>query len=166
MFCWQFDQYLLRAVKPISRSQWNGGFGADSGTSRGDPCRRAFHPTSHSHSTVKSTTVVESPEGISPPGAPRTVHDSLESHGSRCSAVALNGFASSMGSSRFRLASGQGRTTQPLRSRPITGPSTLLRAAPPLGTDGSNPVLSRRESATNRGLQPRRGAADPGERLY
>jgi hypothetical protein len=34
------------------------------------------------------------------------------------------------------------------------------------GTDGSNPVPSRRESATNRGLQPRRGAADPGERLY
>ena len=28
-------------------------------------------------------------EGISPPGAPRTVHDPLESHGSRCSAVAL-----------------------------------------------------------------------------
>src|SRR5215472_16320827 len=47
---------------------------------------------------------------------------------SRC----LNGFASPMGSSRFRLANSQGRTTQPLRSRPITGPSTLLRAAPPL----------------------------------
>src|SRR6516225_11220441 len=75
---------------------------------------------------------VESPGGISPPGAPRTVHDPLVSHGSRCSAVALNGFASSTGSSRFQLASGQGRTTQPLRSGPITGPSTLLRAAPPL----------------------------------
>ena len=33
--------------------------------------------------------VVESPGGISPPGAPRTVHDPLESHGSRCSAVAI-----------------------------------------------------------------------------
>src|SRR5262249_22557488 len=32
----------------------------------------------------------------------------------------------------FQLASGQGRTTQLLRSSPITGPSTLLRAAPPL----------------------------------
>jgi len=32
---------------------------------------------------------VESPGGISPPGAPRTVHDPLESHGSRCSAVAM-----------------------------------------------------------------------------
>src|SRR5262249_22258274 len=75
---------------------------------------------------------VESPGGISPPGAPRTVHDPLESHGSRCSAVALNGFALPTGSSRFQLASGQGRTTQPLRSSPITRPSTLLRAAPPL----------------------------------
>src|SRR6516162_4755685 len=44
----------------------------------------------------------------------------------------VNGFASSTGSSRFQLANGQGRTTQPLRSSPITGPSTLLRAAPPL----------------------------------
>src|SRR5215471_7808626 len=43
-----------------------------------------------------------------------------------------NGFASSTGSSRHRLASGQGRTTQPLRSSPITGLSALLRAAPPL----------------------------------
>src|SRR6266446_1002533 len=82
--------------------------------------------------TSRFTARVESPEGISPPGAPRTMHDPLESHGSRCSAVALNGFASSTGSSRFQLASDQGRTTQPLRSSPITGPSTLLRAAPPL----------------------------------
>ena len=74
---------------------------------------------------------VESPGGISPPGAPRTVHDPLEPHGSRCSAVALNGFASSTGSSCLQLASSQARTTQPLRSSPITGPSTLLRAAPP-----------------------------------
>jgi hypothetical protein len=37
----------------------------------------------------------------------------------------LNGFASSTGSSRFQLANGQGRTTQPLRASPITGPSTL-----------------------------------------
>ena len=32
---------------------------------------------------------VESPGGISPPGAPRTVHDPLESRGSRCSAVPM-----------------------------------------------------------------------------
>src|SRR5258708_8381643 len=51
----------------------------------------------------------------------------------RCHDItSLNGFASSTGSSRFQLASDQGRTTQPLRSSPITGPSTLLRAAPPL----------------------------------
>jgi hypothetical protein len=29
----------------------------------------------------------ESPEGISPPGAPRTVREPLDSYGSRCSAV-------------------------------------------------------------------------------
>ena len=39
-----------------------------------------------------------------------------------------------MGSSRFQLANGKGRTTQPLRSSSITGPSTLLRAAPRFGT--------------------------------
>jgi hypothetical protein len=33
---------------------------------------------------------------------------------------------------RRPLASDQGRTSQPLRSSPITGPSTLLQAAPPL----------------------------------
>src|SRR6516165_4320980 len=106
---------------------------------RSAPDRRTRRALLHlSYSCAPQTTDaalvthVESPGGISPPGAPRTVHDSLESHGSRCSAVALNGFASSTGSSRFQLANGQGRTTQPLRSSPITGPSTLLRAAPPL----------------------------------
>jgi hypothetical protein len=29
------------------------------------------------------------PEGVFTPGAPRTVHDPLESHGSRCPAVAM-----------------------------------------------------------------------------
>jgi hypothetical protein len=37
----------------------------------------------------QSDAIVESPGGIPPPGAPRTVHDPLESHGSRCSAVAM-----------------------------------------------------------------------------
>src|SRR5262249_46710120 len=39
--------------------------------------------------TYRSVADAESPGGISPPGAPRTVHDPLESHGSRCSAVAM-----------------------------------------------------------------------------
>src|SRR6202047_550906 len=33
--------------------------------------------------------MVESLGGVSPPGAPRTVHEPLDSHGSRCSAVAM-----------------------------------------------------------------------------
>src|SRR5213079_826174 len=32
---------------------------------------------------------VESPGGISPPGAPRSVREPLDSHGSRCSAVSM-----------------------------------------------------------------------------
>jgi hypothetical protein len=44
----------------------------------------------------------------------------------------VNGFASSTHSSRERLARELGRTTQPLRSSPTTGPSSLQRAAPPL----------------------------------
>jgi class 3 adenylate cyclase/predicted ATPase len=32
------------AVKPISHSQWNDGYGADSGRPRGDPCKRALRP--------------------------------------------------------------------------------------------------------------------------
>ena len=49
----------------------------------------------------------ESPGGISPPGAPRTVREPLDSHGSRCSAVGTpaTGFSSSTGSSCCHLAS-------------------------------------------------------------
>ena len=36
--------FTAAAVKPISRSQRNGGFGADSGPSRGGPCKGAIHP--------------------------------------------------------------------------------------------------------------------------
>src|SRR5262252_8003136 len=32
---------------------------------------------------------VESPGGVSPPGAPRTVREPLDSYGSRCSAVSM-----------------------------------------------------------------------------
>ena len=37
----------------------------------------------------QSVVIVESPEGISPSGAPRTVREPLDSYGSRCSAVAM-----------------------------------------------------------------------------
>src|SRR6516225_8876606 len=33
--------------------------------------------------------LVESPGGVSPPGAPRTVREPLDSHGSRCSAAPM-----------------------------------------------------------------------------
>jgi hypothetical protein len=38
-------EFPLRAVNPISRSQWNDGFGPDSGPSGGDPCRHALRPS-------------------------------------------------------------------------------------------------------------------------
>ena len=38
---------------------------------------------------MSRTAFVESRGGVSPPGAPKTVHDPGESHGSRCSAVAM-----------------------------------------------------------------------------
>jgi hypothetical protein len=50
---------------------------------------------------------VESPGGISPPGAPKTVREPLDSHGSRCSAVGsqATGFTSPTGSSCCQMAS-------------------------------------------------------------
>jgi hypothetical protein len=45
-------EFRLWAVKPISRSQWNGGFGADSGRSGGDPRRRAIRPFEASKTVV------------------------------------------------------------------------------------------------------------------
>src|SRR5262245_3913196 len=50
---------------------------------------------------------VESPGGISPPGAPKTVREPLDSHGSRCSTVGTRatGLTSSTGSSCCQMAS-------------------------------------------------------------
>src|SRR4029453_1269850 len=60
---------------------------AEIGTLRRSPTR--LFPL-HFHSGLKHFDAnVESPRGIAPPGAPKTVHDPLESHGSRCSAVAM-----------------------------------------------------------------------------
>src|SRR5271166_1467826 len=42
----------LRAVNPISRSKWNGGFSVHSGPSRGDPCRRALRPIEASKAPI------------------------------------------------------------------------------------------------------------------
>src|SRR6516162_9259754 len=89
----------------------------------------------HLHPTVKSTAVVESPGGISPPGAPRTVHDPFESHGSRCSAVAIERLCLVHRLLPFPVGQWPGRTTQPLRSSPLQGLRRyygLLRPCAPL----------------------------------
>jgi hypothetical protein len=43
---------MLPAVKPTSRAQRNDAYGADSGPSRGDACRRAIRPTATSEAVV------------------------------------------------------------------------------------------------------------------
>ena len=57
--------------------------------------------------TTASDMTDESPGGISPPGAPKTVREPLDSHGSRCSTVGKRaaGFTSSTGSSCCQLVS-------------------------------------------------------------
>ena len=56
---------------------------------------------------LRFTAFDESPEGLSPSGAPRTVREPLDSYGSRCLAIGTpaTGFASSTGSSCCQLAS-------------------------------------------------------------
>ena len=49
---WGSDKCVLWRVKQISRSQWNGGFRADSGPSRGDPGTRAIRPIEASRVAV------------------------------------------------------------------------------------------------------------------
>src|SRR6516164_468094 len=43
----------------------------------------------HSASAEATALDVESPGGLSPPGAPRSVREPLDSYGSRCSAVSM-----------------------------------------------------------------------------
>jgi hypothetical protein len=43
---------VTAAVKPTPRSEWNDGYGTDSGPSGGDSCRRAFRPIEASRATI------------------------------------------------------------------------------------------------------------------
>src|SRR6266498_1594719 len=51
--------------------------------------RRVLEDKQTSREHRESDVHVESPGGLSPPGAPRTVREPLDSYGSRCSAVAM-----------------------------------------------------------------------------
>jgi hypothetical protein len=68
----------LRAVKPISRSQWNGGNGADSGPSRGDRRRRAIRPTATSTNAVGYGRNTSTP-AVHGVGAKRQIHPAMAS---------------------------------------------------------------------------------------
>src|SRR5271157_1443799 len=53
---------------------------------------RSLRPPASGCALCRSTRrlwAVESPGGISPPGAPRSMHEPLDSHGSRCSAASM-----------------------------------------------------------------------------
>jgi hypothetical protein len=54
---------LLRAVKPTSHSQWNGSYGADSGPSRGDRCRRTIRPIEASKAAICNGRFTSTPAG-------------------------------------------------------------------------------------------------------
>jgi hypothetical protein len=79
------------------------------GTRRTQPGRQAcLHPAEADMRPPRRWSgCVESPGGISPPGAPKTVREPLDSHGSRCSAIGTRatGFTSSTGSSCCQMAS-------------------------------------------------------------
>src|SRR5271157_3350988 len=62
------------------------------GAPRGDsrPCEMSAHRDEAAERRRGVTDeFVESPGGISPPGAPRSMHEPLDSHGSRCSAASM-----------------------------------------------------------------------------
>ena len=90
-FCW--GRFMRRGVKP--------GLPANS-----SPCRLRPQWQPNNQHCVRSASD-KSPGGISPPGAPKTVREPLDSHGSRCSTVGKRaaGFTSSTGSSCCQLAS-------------------------------------------------------------
>ena len=69
--------------------------------------RRKYPPKPSRRSSIGAAVEGESPGGISPPGAPKTVREPLGSHGFRCSTVGTRaaGFTSSTGSSCCQLAS-------------------------------------------------------------
>src|SRR6202051_442172 len=56
----------------------------------GDDLPESALPRKRPSATAAQHVVMgESPGGIAPPGAPRSVHEPLDSHGSRCSAVSM-----------------------------------------------------------------------------
>ena len=83
------------------------GFTSDRVEPAAGPAMSASHPKRPSAMKMRSVAKDESPGGISPPGAPKTVREPLNSHGSRCSTVGKRaaGFTSSTGSSCRQLAS-------------------------------------------------------------
>jgi hypothetical protein len=65
--------------KPISRSQWKDGFGADSGPSRGDRCRRALRPIEASKTVVCYVRFTSVRDVLERPGYTNIGHSAMAS---------------------------------------------------------------------------------------
>ena len=96
---------------PARRPQHSQAAGAGAAGAAASTCARKTLPLLIQLRTYRCTprtdAMDESPGGISPPGAPKTVREPLDSHGSRCSTVGKRaaGFTSSTSSSCCQLAS-------------------------------------------------------------
>ena len=113
------------------------------------PAMSASHPKRPSAEKMRSVVKDESPGGISPPGAPKTVREPLDSHGSRCSTVgkrAAGLYASSTGSSLCRQLASVGRWSRLNNAAPSVQLPLQSRLRPyyePLRSLCSASVLSR-----------------------
>src|ERR1700741_2049414 len=87
-----------------------------------------------------SDVTVESPGGISPPGAPRTVREPLDSHGSRCSAFDIH---EPPMSEEFRIGEAHARQPIPRTLRPP--PQTLEFAPCPANQEDVDTTQGRME---------------------
>src|ERR1700741_5481350 len=77
------------------------------------------------------TLAVESPGGISPPGAPRSVREPLDSHGSRCSAVSMAQLP--MSEERRICAAKAARPADDIEVNPLQGRTQLRSVEVALG---------------------------------
>src|SRR6266566_1409288 len=71
--------------RPLRRAIWSRSFNRSDVAARA-PAQTEPHGFEDGYWT---TALVESPGGLSPPGAPRSVREPLDSYGSRCSAVSM-----------------------------------------------------------------------------
>jgi len=112
-----------------SASSWTPDSGGGRETIDGDGFRADQQELAQKDAVLSSRPGEFHPRALPEPCVKLSLHTAPDV---RPLAQTSNGLASSRGSSCCQLASGLSWTMQPLRSSPITGPSSLLRTAPPL----------------------------------